>query len=199
MATVGRAPPGEYRGKFAKYKVARGYYKSVCLEREYELHAEWVEEMAAKGNSSMFQKKVHAIKKRAAKSSIQLDPDKMTEHEAFFRTTLGANPCGNKLEERRCIPDPSSCVVNFSVESIEGKLADFANGKAACPDDIFIGLVKYEGNLASQLLSILFKACYAHAIIPNLWRKANVALVYKSKGDIMSVANYRPISLTCVV
>lgn len=196
---IGQAPPGMHREKYAKYKEARGYYKSVCSERKYELHAEWVEEMALAGNSGMFQKKVHAMKKRAAKSCNQLDPEKMNEHEAFFRTTFGAKPCGDETEERRCIPDPSVCTVDFAVKSIEEKLADFTNGKAAGPDDVFIELVKHEGNLASQLLSILFKACFAHTIIPDMWCKANVALVFKNKGDIMNVANYRPISLTCVV
>ena len=46
-------------------------------------------------------------------------------------------------------------------------------------------------------LSLVFEASWNLGEIPNMWKKAQVVPVFK-KGSALSVANYRPISLTCV-
>jgi hypothetical protein len=56
-------------------------------------------------------------------------------------------------------------------------------------------------NLAFVLalpVSVLFGASYHFAIVPSDWKRAHVTPLFK-QGNAGSVANYRPISLTCTL
>lgn len=200
----------EYRSKFDGLHRVRDEYRRVLSERRYELFEEKCNLWAAPGNQSMFQKCISAIKKRESRSGCQLTPDKMEEYANHFRGTFGAQPKGVNVplevieEMLKQISDEEKVECEealsvFSAESIQTSLNFFSNGKAAGPDNIFVELVKHEETLTCQLLSILFKICYRFAIVPAMWCRANVTLIYKNKGDINDVANYRPISLTCVI
>ena len=199
-----------YRNTFHELKRVRDEYKQVVRERRYELYEQKCNSWAAAGNSTQFQKCVSAIKKRESRSGCQLDPDKMDTYVQHFKTTFGAEPTGVhvplcSVEEMCMLKDENESVqfedaLNiFSAESIHCSLNFFSNGKAAGPDNIFVELIKHEAELSCQLLSLLFKICYKFGRVPAMWKKANVALIYKNKGDINNVANYRPISLTCVL
>lgn len=191
----------EYKDKYAQYKEASAYYKEVCRERRIELYEEHVEEMAVAGNRVAFQKRVSSMKARAARAGSQLDPERMYEYVSHFASTFGKEPKGEFVECRRGVyaVNAASCVIDMSVDSVEKMLGVFANGKAAGPDGIYVELLKHESGLACQLLSLLFQVCYKYAVVPKVWCKANVALIFKNKGNIKDVANYRPISLTCTV
>lgn len=191
----------EYKTKYAHYKEASAYYKEVCRERRIELFEEHVEDMAMKGNRVAFQKRVSSMKARAARAGSQLDPERMPVYASHFASTFGKEPNGESVDNSRGVytVNAASCAIDMSVESVEKMLSAFVNGKAAGPDGIYVELIKHESGLAGQLLSLLFRVCYKYATAPELWCKANVALVFKNKGDIKDVANYRPISLTCTV
>jgi len=47
-------------------------------------------------------------------------------------------------------------------------------------------------------VTLIFRASIQQGAVPDYWKKALVTPVYK-KGDRSNPANYRPISLTCVV
>lgn len=191
----------EYRGKYAQYKEASAYYKEVCRERRIELYEEHVEDMAVAGNRVLFQKRVSSMKARAARAGCQLDPERMHEYVSHFASTFGKEPKGESVDSRRGVyaVNAASCAIDMSVEGVEKMLRAFVNGKAAGPDGVYVELLKHESGLACQLLSMLFKVCYKYAVVPEVWCKANVALIFKNKGNIKDVANYRPISLTCIV
>ena len=190
----------KYSAAYSEYKTARNYYKEVCGERRNELFEEHVEELALSGNRVMFQKHVSRLKKRALYTSNQLDPECMPEYAKHFENTFGARPTGARTGgPRERVLNVDSCVIDLRTESIEKELGKFKLGKAAGPDEVFTEVIKHESNLACQLLSLLFKVCYTHAVVPDVWCTANVCLVFKNKGNVMDVANYRPISLTCVV
>ena len=48
----------------------------------------------------------------------------------------------------------------------------------------------------AQVLACIFNQSLIKAIVPDNWRQANVAPIYK-KGEKYDPANYRPVSLTC--
>ena len=48
-------------------------------------------------------------------------------------------------------------------------------------------------------ISMIFKKSLEEGCIPDDWRKAKVAPIYKNKGNRSSTNNYRPVSLTSVV
>ena len=47
----------------------------------------------------------------------------------------------------------------------------------------------------APILVFIYNESLAHGTIPDNWRQANVASVYK-KGEKYDAANYRPVSLT---
>ena len=49
----------------------------------------------------------------------------------------------------------------------------------------------------SPMLALIFNESLAQDTVPDDWRQANVAPVFK-KGDKYNAANYRPVSLTCI-
>ena len=87
--------------------------------------------------------------------------------------------------------------VDFNISKVRNLLKLVKPRKASGPDRIH-GLVlkNFAFGLAYQL-SKLYQASHNSGIIPQEWKLANVVPVHK-KGAIMDVANYRPISLTCL-
>ena len=47
------------------------------------------------------------------------------------------------------------------------------------------------------MLALIYNESLAQSTVPDDWRQANVAPVFK-KGEKYNAANYRPVSLTCI-
>lgn len=201
------------KGLFKKASRVLDEHKQAVYDRRYELFEDKCNQWAQTGNSTMFLKNVSAIKRRESRSGNQLDPEKINTHAQHFRSTFGHVPKGvhvplESLDEILSKEEKSNKFSKenmeewmgvFCTENIQKSLHFFANGKASGPDHIFAELLKHEDELVSQVLSLLFKICYRFTVVPDMWLKANVVPIYKNKGDINDIANYRPISLTCVI
>ena len=70
--------------------------------------------------------------------------------------------------------------------------------KAAGVDSIPARLLKCVANELANPVSWLFNFSFTWAIVPQLWKQANISPIYKD-GDTGSVANYRGISLLSFV
>ena len=70
--------------------------------------------------------------------------------------------------------------------------------KAAGPDNITARILKELSSSLAPLLQIIFQRSYDTSTVPSDWKKANVVPIYK-KGQKSDPANYRPISLTCII
>lgn len=189
----------EYNCTYAELHTASGYYKEICRNRRIELFQQFVEEMSLPGNRRIFQKRVSAMKCRENRGGCQLDPDKLDVYTLHFDQTFGGDPKGMSVTHNKSSIDENECMIDFDVDIVKEALGKLAKGKAAGPDKIHTELLQHEMDLTSQLLSLLFKICYKFAIVPHSWCRANVALVYKKKGSVSDVSNYRPISLTSII
>ena len=70
--------------------------------------------------------------------------------------------------------------------------------KAAGPDQFKpIVLQKLHAELA-PIIQVIFQKSLDSGKLPHIWKEANVSPIFK-KGDRSDPANYRPISLTCVL
>lgn len=49
----------------------------------------------------------------------------------------------------------------------------------------------------APIFTLLFQASLHQQSLPDIWKHANVNLIYK-KGDKTNPSNYRPVSLTCI-
>ena len=87
--------------------------------------------------------------------------------------------------------------MKFDENVVFGLLRKMNANKAAGPDGIQSRLIKLCAKGLAKPLTILFNKFFETGKIPKNWKLANVVPVFK-KGDKSSVANYRPISLTCL-
>ena len=69
--------------------------------------------------------------------------------------------------------------------------------KASGPDGLSARVLKECSSEISPMLAFIYNESLAQGTVPDDWRQANVAPVFK-KGEKYNAANYRPVSLTCI-
>ena len=93
---------------------------------------------------------------------------------------------------------PNKPDLKISVNGIIKLLQGLKPDKAPGPDQIRpLPLQKLCLEIA-PILQVIFSKSLEDGSLPYKWLKANVSPIYK-KGDKSSPANYRPISLTCIL
>ena len=70
--------------------------------------------------------------------------------------------------------------------------------KAPGPDGIKPLILRECAEELAPALAAIFRSSLKNGVVPNDWREANVAPIYK-KGEKYRAVNYRPVSLTCVI
>ena len=69
--------------------------------------------------------------------------------------------------------------------------------KASGPDGLSARVLKECSSEISPMLALIYNESLAQGTVPDDWRQANVAPVFK-KGEKYNAANYRPVLLTCI-
>lgn len=175
--------------------------------RRKEIFEQTAQLMASVENRPKFLKMGSCLRARDRKENCMLDPSKMNEHTAHFLTTFGGTPNGVVDFDPQALPNPFDGTVSCQHVTISDEkltylkkiIHGYKNGKTPGPDDIFAEMIKMGGDMTLNILAKLFETCEKWVCIPSIWRKANVTLIYKKKGDPTHVTNHRPISLTCVL
>ena len=90
---------------------------------------------------------------------------------------------------------PDICI---NLTGITKLLSNLRPDKAAGPDDIWPIVLKEHRSEIAPIIQLIFERSLATGEVPADWTKANVSPIFK-KGDKSDPANYRPISLTCVL
>ena len=78
------------------------------------------------------------------------------------------------------------------------KLLSINPTKAAGPDELPSKVLKEVGREIAGALAFVFQQSYEEGAIPKDWSTARISAIYK-KGDKDTPANYRPVSLTCII
>ena len=87
--------------------------------------------------------------------------------------------------------------ITVSTPGVVKLLKDLNPSKATGPDSIPGKLLKEAASELAPALSIIFQTSIDQGQIPDDWKSAKIAPVYK-KGDRSQPSNYRPISLTSI-
>ena len=87
---------------------------------------------------------------------------------------------------------------SISVAGILKLLQNLKPGKAAGPDRLKPILLKELREEIAPIIQVIFEHSIQTGKLPPDWCRAQVSPIFK-KGDKASAANYRPISLTCVL
>ncbi|MCG8032702.1 MAG: reverse transcriptase domain-containing protein [Candidatus Thiodiazotropha taylori] len=104
---------------------------------------------------------------------------------------------------RKKVPDLRNKVnsmpdIDISTNGILKLLQGLNPNKAAGPDRIKPLLLQKLSLEIAPILQVIFTKSLDEGSLPSDWLKANVSPIFK-KGDKSSPANYRPISLTCIL
>ena len=87
---------------------------------------------------------------------------------------------------------------SISVAGILKLLKNLKPGKAAGPDRLKPILLKELCEEIAPIIQVIFEHSIQTGKLPAEWCQAQVSPIFK-KGDKTSAANYRPISLTCIL
>ena len=95
-------------------------------------------------------------------------------------------------------PHPKMPDIQVSSNGIEKLLKGLNPHKAAGPDQLKPIVLQTLHKELAPILKLIFQKSLDTGRLPSIWKKANVSPIFK-KGDKTEPANYRPISLTCVL
>ena len=88
--------------------------------------------------------------------------------------------------------------IEISSKGIECLLKKLNPHKASGPDQLKLIVLQTLHKELAPILEIIFQRSLDQGKLPTIWKEANVSPIFK-KGDKTDPANYRPISLTCVL
>lgn len=88
--------------------------------------------------------------------------------------------------------------ITIDLNGVLKLLSNLKPDKAAGPDDIKPLVLKELRHEIAPIICLLFERSLATGELPTDWTKARVSPLFK-KGDKADPANYRPISLTCIL
>jgi hypothetical protein len=133
-----------------------------------------------------------------------LDKSKINDYGSFYETTFGANPSGNPniydhIALNNTLPENNintnlNCIP-WSKNEVLKWLKNIPSKKASGIDNIPGDVLKILAEPISIILKHLFDQMWINNYIPSKLCSAIIHPIFK-KGDIIDIANYRPISLT---
>ena len=88
--------------------------------------------------------------------------------------------------------------IRFEREGVEKKLKNIKQSGAPGPDKVWSKVLHDMADILAGPLADIYNRLMREGGVPLIWRMANVCPVFK-KGTKSDPANYRPVSLTCVV
>ena len=87
--------------------------------------------------------------------------------------------------------------LDITTAGIQKQLENLNPNKAMGPDQLHPRVLKNLAPSVAPILQVIFEKSLREGEVPQDWKKANVAPIYK-KGERYCAANYRPVSLTCI-
>ena len=93
---------------------------------------------------------------------------------------------------------PSMDNISISCQGVQKLLKNLNPHKAGGPDGISPRVLKELADELAPALTTIFQSSMSSGVVPADWRSAYVTPIFK-KGEQYNPANYRPVSLTCIV
>ena len=95
-------------------------------------------------------------------------------------------------------PFPSIQSLEIGLNGVAKQLEAITPNKASGLDEIPAKVLKETANEIAPIIHHIFQQSYTSGQLPEAWKTALVTAIYK-KGNKSEPANYRPISLTCIL
>ena len=94
-------------------------------------------------------------------------------------------------------PYPDIDELRITSDGVQKLLENLNPNKSMGPDQIHPRVLKQLATVVAPTLTVIFNKSLHAGEVPEDWRKANVAPIFK-KGERYNAENYRPISRTCI-
>lgn len=209
LATVAGAPRTTLSRLWKAYGKFSKLWRRRCERRVTVVFTSSIDILSTNSNTIEFNKMVSASRKKETRSICHLDSNQMNTHAEHYTATFGGAPSGMEPTSRHDLRflEQSNPELGFIPMRCKGKekelvsaiLNKLPNNKAAGIDMLPAEALKQLNELISEPLHQLFSMCEMLAVIPKSWTQTLVAPIYKHKGEITDIKNYRPIALTCVL
>jgi len=170
------------------------------LKKEVLKYDRKVEEKVSLGNSKQF---FSFILKRLNSSNsigpIHHEDQIITDNQT--KSNLFANYFSSVYKhESISIPEPNSSKLDYidiSYYDVFEALTKLPNKVSTSPDFIPSIFLKQTASTIAGPLTIIFRQIMLQGSVPKIWKTAIVTPIHKKESKT-NVANYRPISLTCI-
>lgn len=135
-----------------------------------------------------------------ADNDIVSDDSEMGEMlNSFFSSVFTCEDTESPPSPPKMFTGPSPLIdLNITEEKVKKKISALRPNAAPGPDRVTPKLLQSVNDAICSPLTMLFRQSLSEGCVPEDWRQANVAPVFK-KGHRSSVGNYRPISLTSII
>ena len=139
--------------------------------------------------------KSHALNRQFQSVFSPKSPERLSSLAHWKLQELNDQGCNLPFQ-----PSPYSQMpeIQISEKSIEMLLKSLNPNKAASPDQFKPIVLQTLHEELALILQVIFHKSLDSGKLPHIWKEANVSPIFK-KGDKSDPANYRPISLTCVL
>ena len=196
-----------YYGKAKKFggQAKWDKYKQIKNEVNKELRKaqrSYIADLSEAGNKQFWKYIKTKRKDNVGIQSLKVDNQTITDDQG--KADILANQFHSVFTKDDCqVPNlppsnfPDMPEIDITTDGITKLLRNLDVSKANGPDMIPNHVLKLTAEQIAPALQFIFKQSYDQGVLPEDWRKANIASVYK-KGSKSDPANYRPISLTCV-
>ncbi|KAL8582913.1 hypothetical protein ACOMHN_057066 [Nucella lapillus] len=115
-----------------------------------------------------------------------------SEGKQYFRDEY-EEKCGTQEGNFLVLDD-----LEVTEEGVHKLLKNLKPNKASGPDEISSRILKELSTELAPALTTIFRSSLSTGQVPSDWRDALVSPIFK-KGEHYNPANYRPVSLTCIV
>ena len=176
-------------------------YRANLQKRSTERFRTTVDKLAHPSNTGAFMRMVKGPLGRQNGGRCQLDKSKVDTYVHHFESTFGGAPNGLRLSpEVPSVPALVEVQVGVAVNrrTVLETIGKLPAGKAWGADDIPAEFLQRGSTALLNTLVAFLSLVYISATVPSVWRTALVVPVWKKKGSAQDIANYHPISLTCV-
>ena len=179
--------------------------KKLCSQECRKAKAQFLDKLCQEENSKLFWKHIKSKRLDSSNNTYLKDKNGTLHDNDIIKAELFNEQFSSVYsppEDKQvhfvdppCL-EPSPNIV-VTTNGVLKQMQDLKPNKATGPDNIPPRLLIELAVELAPVFTLLFNASLSQGVVPADWRSAHVTPIFK-KGDPLTPANYRPVSLTSI-
>ena len=141
-----------------------------------------------------------SVKRRNGKQTTSQEEtlDRTAEYfrELYKKKETQTPKLDPKLSTPKTMGDTGPLVKPIKIKEVRAAIKSLNNGKAAGPDKIPNEVIKLGTDQLGSHFCDLFNAILLQGTTPSSWGDGITHIIYKGKGEVTELSNYRGITIT---